>query len=67
MYGVAGERRLEEYGSSGLRATKLPARPDRQCGAEQLQLDVYGEVIDALTSARRPGFMATASWGLNGR
>ncbi len=56
MYGVAGERRLQEF--------ELPWLPgyDRSSpvrigngASEQLQLDVYGEVADALFEARRLG------------
>jgi GH15 family glucan-1,4-alpha-glucosidase len=56
MYGVAGERRLTE-----LELPWLPgyegARPVRigNAAAGQLQLDVYGEVIDALHHARTLG------------
>ncbi|MFJ5556321.1 glycoside hydrolase family 15 protein [Streptomyces sp. NPDC093250] len=56
MYGLAGERRLPEF--------ELPwlsgfggARPVRvgNDAVNQLQLDVYGEVVDSLTLARRSG------------
>ena len=56
MYGVAGEQRLPE--------TELPwlsgyegSRPVRvgNAAVSQVQLDVYGEVVDALYQARRLG------------
>jgi GH15 family glucan-1,4-alpha-glucosidase len=56
MYGVAGERRIPE-----LELPWLPgyegSRPVRigNAAAGQVQLDVYGEVIDALHSARNLG------------
>jgi len=66
MYGVAGERRLAEY--------EVPWLPGYQksgpvrignAAAGQVQLDVYGEVLDALYVARRAGLAANdASWGL---
>lgn len=56
MYGVAGERRLTEF-----EATWLPgyeeSRPVRigNAASDQFQLDVYGEVVEALYEARRMG------------
>ena len=59
MYGVAGERRLTEC--------ELPWLPGYEGSApvrvgnaarEQLQLDVYGEVMDALYQARAHGLAA---------
>jgi GH15 family glucan-1,4-alpha-glucosidase len=56
MYGLSGERRLSEYeipwlsGCSG----SAPVRVGNSA-VEQLQLDVYGEVIDSLSLARRSG------------
>ena len=56
MYGLGGERRLTE-----LELPWLPgyegARPVRigNAASRQLQLDVYGEVMDALHAARRTG------------
>lgn len=65
-YGVAGERRLAEY-----EAPWLPgyggAEPVRigNAAAKQLQIDVYGEVIDALYVARKAGLAPKAeSWAL---
>ena len=51
MYGVAGERRLIETSFLGSRATRARSPCDRQ-RTGQLQLDVYGEVINALYQAR---------------
>jgi GH15 family glucan-1,4-alpha-glucosidase len=59
MYGVAGERRLDErvldwlpgyQGSKPVRIGNL--------AAHQLQLDVYGEVMDTLHQTRREGLAA---------
>ena len=56
MYGLAGERRLTEYEIEWLPGYER-SRPVRIGNAAhgQLQLDVYGEVIDALHQARRGG------------
>src|SRR2546430_12622451 len=54
MYGPAGERRLTEWEVpwlSGYQASK-PVRVGN-AASEQFQLDVYGEVIDALYESRR--------------
>jgi GH15 family glucan-1,4-alpha-glucosidase len=66
MYGPAGERRLTE-----LELTWLPgyegSRPVRvgNAASEQLQLDVYGEVMDAMHQARRAGIEPhEGSWAL---
>ncbi|HTU54066.1 MAG TPA: glycoside hydrolase family 15 protein [Acetobacteraceae bacterium] len=66
MYGIGGERRLAEW-----EATWLPgyhgARPVRigNAAAEQRQLDVYGEVVDALHHAREGGLpLGRAPWAL---
>ncbi len=56
MYGIAGETRLTEYEAdwlSGYEGSK-PVRIGN-AAAGQLQLDVYGEVIDALALAERHG------------
>jgi GH15 family glucan-1,4-alpha-glucosidase len=66
MYGVAGERRLEEYELSGLHGyeNSLPIRIGN-AAAGQFQLDVYGEVLDALYVGRKVGLPAEAeSWPL---
>jgi GH15 family glucan-1,4-alpha-glucosidase len=54
MYGLAGERRLTEYEVPWLPGYEH-SRPVRIGNAAhgQLQLDVYGEVMDALHQARR--------------
>ena len=56
MYGLAGERRLNEFEIPWL-AGYEDSRPVRIGNAahEQFQLDVYGELIDALHVARRYG------------
>ncbi|MFD5076924.1 glycoside hydrolase family 15 protein [Streptomyces sp. NPDC058371] len=56
MYGLGGERRLTEYELPWLPgfADSAPVRVGNDA-VEQLQLDVYGEVIDSLTLARRAG------------
>ncbi|MEP6654683.1 MAG: glycoside hydrolase family 15 protein [Myxococcales bacterium] len=56
MYGVAGERRLDEREVQGLCGYE-GSRPVRigNAAAGQLQLDVYGEVIDTLYQARHLG------------
>ena len=59
MYGLAGERRLPE-----IELTALPgyegSKPVRigNAASHQIQLDVYGEVIDALWLARNHGLEA---------
>ncbi len=56
MYGVAGERRLAEWEASWLAGYEGSA-PVRigNAAVNQRQLDVYGEVIDALTLGRQAG------------
>jgi GH15 family glucan-1,4-alpha-glucosidase len=56
MYGVAGERRLTEYEVPWLQGYERSA-PVRigNAASEQLQIDVYGEVMDALYQARVHG------------
>jgi GH15 family glucan-1,4-alpha-glucosidase len=66
MYGIGGERRLTEWEVTwlpGYRESK-PVRIGN--GAyDQLQLDVYGEVMDALHQARRGGLSASDSgWAM---
>jgi GH15 family glucan-1,4-alpha-glucosidase len=66
MYGVAGERRLTELELDWLDGyeSSRPVRIGNQA-SEQLQLDVYGEVLDALYQARAHGLPAEApSWAL---
>ncbi|AMN45163.1 glycoside hydrolase family 15 protein [Rhodoplanes sp. Z2-YC6860] len=59
MYGLAGERRLTEYEIDWLPGYERSA-PVRIGNAahEQLQLDVYGELFDALYQARKGGIPA---------
>jgi GH15 family glucan-1,4-alpha-glucosidase len=66
MYGVAGERRLSEW-----EVPWLPGYEDSKpvhignAACDQLQLDVYGEVMDALHQARMGGLGITeAGWAL---
>jgi GH15 family glucan-1,4-alpha-glucosidase len=56
MYGIAGERRLEERELDWLPGY-LDSKPVRvgNAASKQLQLDVYGEVLDALYHARVHG------------
>ncbi|MBM9622343.1 glycoside hydrolase family 15 protein [Streptomyces zhihengii] len=56
MYGLAGERRLPEFELSWLGGYggSVPVRVGNDA-ANQLQLDVYGEVIDSLFIARQAG------------
>jgi GH15 family glucan-1,4-alpha-glucosidase len=65
MYGVAGERRLPEYIADWLPGYDgNPVRIGNEA-VDQFQLDVYGEVMDALYQARCTGFGAGHStWAL---
>jgi GH15 family glucan-1,4-alpha-glucosidase len=66
MYGLAGERRLTEYEISWLPGY-AGSRPVRIGNAahEQLQLDVYGELMDALYACHRYGLEGSAfAWEL---
>lgn len=66
MYGLGGERRLAETELGWLRgyAASAPVRIGNDA-VNQLQLDVYGEVIDSLALARTAGLPATATaWSL---
>jgi GH15 family glucan-1,4-alpha-glucosidase len=56
MYGIAGERRLDERVIEWLPGYEASA-PVRvgNAASEQLQLDVYGEVVDALYQTRLHG------------
>ena len=56
MYGIDGERRLTEFEVPWLPGYE-ESRPVRigNAASEQFQLDVYGEVIQALYEARRLG------------
>jgi GH15 family glucan-1,4-alpha-glucosidase len=67
MYGLGGERRLSELELHWLGGYE-GARPVRtgNAASKQLQLDVYGEVADALYHARVAGLPASAeAWALN--
>jgi GH15 family glucan-1,4-alpha-glucosidase len=66
LYGVAGERRLEEYELPWLPGYEGSAPVRVGNGAvKQLQLDVYGEVLDAFYVARRAGLATSdATWAL---
>ena len=66
MYGIAGERRLTEWEVPWLPGYE-GSRPVRIGNAahDQLQLDVFGEVMDALHQARRGGLAEhEAAWAL---
>ena len=66
MYGIAGERRMPEWTIPWL-AGYEGAAPVRvgNAAAGQLQLDVYGEVMDALHQARKQGIARNdAAWDL---
>jgi GH15 family glucan-1,4-alpha-glucosidase len=62
MYGVAGERRLTEWEVSWLPGYQN-SRPVRIGNAahSQLQLDVFGEVMDTLYQGRRGGLATSES------
>ncbi|MFD3546162.1 glycoside hydrolase family 15 protein [Streptomyces sp. NPDC058655] len=59
MYGIAGERRIPETDLPWLSgyASSAPVRVGN-AAVDQLQLDVYGEVIDSLYLARSTGLAA---------
>jgi GH15 family glucan-1,4-alpha-glucosidase len=66
MYGVAGERRLEEWQAEWLPGYENSA-PVRigNAAVSQLQLDVYGEVIDAITLGGEAGLRFDShTWSL---
>ncbi|HEY1384933.1 MAG TPA: glycoside hydrolase family 15 protein [Dongiaceae bacterium] len=66
MYGIAGERRLVEWEVGWLSGYE-GARPVRvgNGAADQLQLDVYGEVMDALYQGRQGQLKEDkTAWGL---
>ncbi|KMO94429.1 glycoside hydrolase family 15 protein [Streptomyces roseus] len=56
MYGIGGERRIPEFDLPWLRgyASSAPVRVGN-AAVDQLQLDVYGEVLDSLYLARSNG------------
>src|SRR5918994_2580352 len=55
MYGVAGERRLDEYVAEWLPGYEGNPVRIGNAAVDQFQLDVYGEVMDALHQARKAG------------
>ncbi len=66
MYGVAGERRLSEFELPWLSGYEgsAPVRVGN-AASEQLQIDVYGEVMDALYQARIHGLpVEEPAWAL---
>jgi GH15 family glucan-1,4-alpha-glucosidase len=66
MYGIAGERRLTEFELEELPGYEA-SRPVRigNAASEQLQLDVYGELVDSAYLARRKGLpRIEAGWKL---
>ncbi|MEU1020084.1 glycoside hydrolase family 15 protein [Streptomyces sp. NPDC005900] len=66
VYGLAGERRLPEYEIPWLPGYEgsAPVRVGNEA-VEQLQLDVYGEVVDSLALAHRSGIAHRAQgWNL---
>jgi GH15 family glucan-1,4-alpha-glucosidase len=66
MYGLAGKRRLDEYELDWLPGYE-GSRPVRvgNAASTQLQLDVYGEVLDAFYQARVNGAPPNdAAWSL---
>lgn len=66
MYGIAGERRLDEWEASWLPGyeNSVPVRIGN-AAAGQLQLDIYGEVMMVLSEGRRLGLADQPDgWGL---
>ncbi len=65
MYGLGGERRLEEIELPWLPGYQN-SKPVRTGNAahNQLQLDVYGEVMSALHVARGEGLLDSETWAL---
>jgi GH15 family glucan-1,4-alpha-glucosidase len=66
MYGIGGERRLTEWEASWLPgyAESAPVRIGN-AASEQVQLDVYGEVMSVLSEGRRLGLAdLPAGWGV---
>jgi GH15 family glucan-1,4-alpha-glucosidase len=65
MYGIAGERRLAESVADWLPgyAGSVPVRLGN-AAHEQLQLDVFGELLDAMHMCRRVGLEAHESWNV---
>ncbi len=65
IYGIGGERRLTEIELPWLPGYES-SRPVRIGNAAhtQLQLDVFGELMDAMFQCRQAGLENTASWAL---
>ena len=66
MYGVGGERRLTEFELTELQGYEgsSPVRIGN-AASEQLQLDVYGEVLDSMFVARCKGLpLLESSWNM---
>ena len=66
LYGVAGDRRLEEFEIPWLPGYEgsIPVRIGNGA-VKQIQLDVYGEVLDAFYVARHAGLTTSdATWAL---
>jgi GH15 family glucan-1,4-alpha-glucosidase len=65
IYGVAGERRVAEWEAEWLPGYE-GARPVRigNAAADQLQLDAFGELMDALHQARLAGVVAPHIWDM---
>jgi GH15 family glucan-1,4-alpha-glucosidase len=66
MYGIAGERQIHEWNVTWLPGYEgsTPVRIGN-AAVEQVQLDVYGEILDALYYARTKGIPAdNTAWGL---
>jgi GH15 family glucan-1,4-alpha-glucosidase len=68
MYGLGGERRLPEWEVPWLSGFE-GAAPVRvgNAAAAQLQLDVYGEIADAMFQARSHGLPPAERWSAIGR
>ncbi|MER5731841.1 glycoside hydrolase family 15 protein [Streptomyces sp. NPDC002138] len=67
MYGIAGERRIPETDLPWLAGyeSSAPVRVGN-AAVDQLQLDVYGEVIDSLYLARTSGLVTEShAWQIN--
>jgi GH15 family glucan-1,4-alpha-glucosidase len=66
LYGMAGERRMPEYELPHL-CGYMGSKPVRigNAASSQLQLDVYGEVLDSLYQSRRSGLVSSPDiWDL---
>jgi GH15 family glucan-1,4-alpha-glucosidase len=65
IYGIAGERRLTELELPWLPgyANSKPVRVGNAAHT-QLQLDIFGELMDAMHQCRRVGLQNDASWAL---